>query len=629
MERILIESAFRVVLLAVGTAAVLRMLRVTTAAARHAAWTVVLLAMLTMPVWTVWGPKAPLPVLPSRAVNMAPPTAQIATDSVTAPAATPLAVGSRGSIHSPLDAQRPVRLSWRAIALLTYGAGVLLLLGRLLIGTVRAQRIIRRADVRDGQLTSPRCSAPVTVGWIRSVVLLPEDWKTWSPAKLDAVLVHEREHARRRDPLIQWFALLNRAIFWFHPMAWWLERRLASLAEDACDAAVLSRGHLPAEYCEYLLSMARAVTGAGARVEIVGAAMPGAFLSQRIRRILKAVPESQITRRRLAWALMACAGLSVAVTTATLVPARTRQGAAGQSSQGQALPEYWFEDDEWHLEAAPLMSVAEMATYRALRTVAARRAFITDFWERHDPTRGTSANEFRSEFERRIRYAKEHYADPESAATFGYQTDRGRWYVKSGPPDAVRVFGSRNVDRYGVSPRIEEWDYHALDDLGPNVRIRFDVGSYFGCTYRGGKYRILSPGPVARFEGVTSGGSGQRPFAQTYPGHFVYLSFPIDEQAVAVHWGMRTGADGRIILHEETGPIDYVQGQFLDPFDDPNRPTTAAVKTLMSHFEGLQLFEPNAIACTEQLPPATYTLRIDTRLMNGAKRTDSVTFALE
>jgi hypothetical protein len=92
---------------------------------------------------------------------------------------------------------------------------------------------------------------------------------------------------------------------------------------------------------------------------------------------------------------------------------------------------------------------------------------------------------------------------------------------------------------------------------------------------------------------------------------------------------MRTGADGRIILHEETGPIDYVQGQFLDPFDDPNRPTTAAVKTLMSHFEGLQLFEPNAIACTEQLPPATYTLRIDTRLMNGAKRTDSVTFALE
>ena len=133
--------------------------------------------------------------------------------------------------------------------------------------------------------------------------MLPDDWNQWSPAQLDAVLLHEREHARRRDPLIQWFALLNRAVFWFHPLAWWLERRLAALAEDACDAAVLARGHQPAAYCEYLLSLAQRVTGAGARVEIVGAAMPGAFLPQRIRRILKAGPESQITRRRLAWAL--------------------------------------------------------------------------------------------------------------------------------------------------------------------------------------------------------------------------------------------------------------------------------------------------------------------------------------
>ena len=627
MERILIESAVRVVLLVMAIAVVLRIMRVTTPAARHTAWTVVLLAMLTMPVWTVWGPKAPLPVLPSRPVTITQPVAGV---RVSAPdAGTAQRAESHAPIASSSEIPPPGRVSWRAIALFAYSAGVLVLLGRLLIGTVRAQRIVRRAEVLDGRLTSCRCSAPVTVGWIRPVVLLPEEWRTWSPAKLDAVLLHEHEHARRRDPLIQWVALLNRAIFWFHPVSWWLERRLAALAEDACDAAVISQGHQPAEYCEYLLSMARAVTGAGARVEIIGATMPGAFLSKRIRRILKAVPESQVTRRRLAWALVACAGLSAALTAATLVPAKSRQRATTEASEGQALPQYWFEDDEWHLETAPVMSVAEMANYRALRTVAARAVFITDFWDRHDPTRGTSANEFRSEFERRIRYANEHYADPESAATFGYQTDRGRWYVKSGPPDAVRVFGSRNVDKNGVSRHIEEWDYRSLEDLGLNVRIRFDVGSYFGCTYRGGKYRILSPAPVARFEGVTSGGSGSRPFAQTYPGHFVYLSLPIDEQAVAMQWGLRTGRDGQLILHEETGPIDYVQGQFLDPFDDPKRNRSQPPKTLLAHFEGLQFFEPNGIACTEQLPPATYTARIDTRLVNGAKRSDSLTFTVE
>jgi len=43
------------------------------------------------------------------------------------------------------------------------------------------------------------------------------------------VLTHEWEHVRRRDPLVQWLALLNRSIFWFHPLAWWLERKLSEL----------------------------------------------------------------------------------------------------------------------------------------------------------------------------------------------------------------------------------------------------------------------------------------------------------------------------------------------------------------------------------------------------------------
>ena len=68
---------------------------------------------------------------------------------------------------------------------------------------------------------------------------------------------------RRRDPLIQSVALLNRAVFWFHPLAWWLERELSGLAEDACDGAVLSRGHEPREYAECLLALARSVMNAG------------------------------------------------------------------------------------------------------------------------------------------------------------------------------------------------------------------------------------------------------------------------------------------------------------------------------------------------------------------------------
>ncbi len=584
---VLIESAIRAVLLALAAVAVLRMARVTTAAARHAVWTFVLAGMVVLPGWTMWGPKAAIPISAPRQVRAALPAMPAPvtwmTDATAAAPAIPQQVRTAQTEIDPSTPGPEARtIPWQTIALAVYAVGLFALLGRLIAGTLRAQRLIRQAVRRAGFLTSSACSAPVTVGWIRSVVILPEAWDSWPGAQLEAVMLHEQEHARRRDPLIQWIALANRAVFWFHPLAWWLERRLAELAEDACDAAVLSKGHQPTDYCEYLLSMARAVTGARARVNVVGAAMPGAFLSQRIGRILGAGPESRFSAWRLALTLSACAVLSAVVIAGTPAPAGPIR--AGQDripvAQGQRLPDYWFEDDEWHLEVAPLMSAADVATYRGLTTVSGRDAFVTEFWVRHDPTPGTTANEFRREFERRIRYAKEHYADSNSAATFGYQTDRGRSYVVFGHPDATRLSGTRGTEPNGRSSSFEEWDYQSLDGLGPNVSIRFDLSSEIGCTYRGGKYRIVSPPPVARSEGATSGGSAARPFAQMYPGHFVYLSFPIDERAVAMRWGMRVGRNGQLILHEETGPLDYVQGEIGSVSDVPGPPQQA--KTILA-----------------------------------------------
>jgi len=634
---VLIESAIRAGLLALAAFAVLRVMRVTTAAARHAVWTVVLAGMIVLPVWTLWGPKASIPVNAPRAIRVAPPAVPalvMPTDATaSAPAAPREHPNGHAEIATPTTTPEGRTIPWLPLVGAIYAVGVAVLLGRLFIGTLRAHRLIRQAAQHPGFLTSAACSAPVTAGWLRPVIVLPESRDSWSSAQFDAVMLHEREHARRRDPLVQWIAFANRAIFWFHPLAWWLQRHLAELAEDACDTAVLSKGHRPADYCEYLLSMARAVTSAGVRVDVVGAAMPGAFLSQRIGRILSAAPESRFSAWRLAFTLSTSIALSAVVVAGTFAPVDTPRVLPLQAAASQPLSDDWFADDEWHLETAPLMSPQEMEHYKALRTSAEREAFIDGFWKQNASTRGTSPNEFRREFERRIRYANEHYADPDSAATFGYQTDRGRWYVVFGQPDATRVSGSnRNVDANGKAGRVEEWDYRLLDDVGSNVTVRFDVGSYFGCSWRGGKYRIVSPSPVSRFDGVTSGGSARRPFAKTYPGHFVYLSVPIDEQAVAIRWGMRAGQDGQIIFDEDNGPIDYIQGQIGSVSDDPARPTgnrSRPAKRILEHLQGLPFFEPNGIACTEQLPPAMYTLKIESRLMNGALRTDSVTFTVD
>jgi beta-lactamase regulating signal transducer with metallopeptidase domain len=309
VEHLLFEFALRAALIAAGTAAVLRVLRVRTAAARHVAWAGVVVLMMLLPVWTAWGPRASLRILPAAAAP--------AASRATAPAETFSGLALPGVDALPAPVQRPV-WSWPACLACIYLLGVGVLLARLAVGTARAHMLVRRAVSHRGRLTSDSCAAPVTVGWLRPAVILPEGWRGWSEAQLDAVLTHEGEHARRRDPLMQWLALLNRAVFWFHPLAWWLEFRLCALAEEACDAAVLARGHDPFEYSAYLLEIARTVLRTGARVKVLGMTMPGSFLPQRIRRILEGRPAQRISRVRMVCMSVACATVSAVFATGAL-----------------------------------------------------------------------------------------------------------------------------------------------------------------------------------------------------------------------------------------------------------------------------------------------------------------------
>jgi uncharacterized protein (TIGR03435 family) len=195
---------------------------------------------------------------------------------------------------------------------LVYIAGLSTLLARLAIGTVRAHCL--RGGV----------TAPITVGWLQPRILLPDGWSEWPPSHLAAVMAHEREHARRRDPLVHWLALLNRAVFWFHPLAWWLERRIAALSEEACDNAVLESGHDPCGYAECLLQMARSVSQTGALVNVCGAAMPGGSLGRRIRTIVEHKPVPRVSRRRLACLAAACAASSGVFGVATLAQSNSK-----------------------------------------------------------------------------------------------------------------------------------------------------------------------------------------------------------------------------------------------------------------------------------------------------------------
>jgi bla regulator protein blaR1 len=72
-------------------------------------------------------------------------------------------------------------------------------------------------------------------------------------AHLESILAHEVWHVRRRDNLAAATHMVVEAIFWFHPLVWWLGGRLMEERERACDEEVLRLGGQPQVYAESIL----------------------------------------------------------------------------------------------------------------------------------------------------------------------------------------------------------------------------------------------------------------------------------------------------------------------------------------------------------------------------------------
>jgi beta-lactamase regulating signal transducer with metallopeptidase domain len=314
---ILAESAVRATVLAFGVAIVLRILRIRSPRMAHDVWTIVVLVMLLLPAIVARGPEFALPLLPSNVTRTS--LAQSAAD-VTEWHDAPAQLGVTTASSATPRRQRAT--TWTSAAVSVYFAGVGVLLMRLAIGWRQARRIRRDAVDVHGRLTHPACVTPMTVGILTPMVILPPDWASWDEEEVSAVLAHEEEHARRRDPLVAAVALLNRAIFWFHPLAWWLPREIARLSERACDDVVMARGHDSDVYSACLVRFARRATEAGGRIAPTAMAMPGAGLRERLGMLSR--PLARPSHSRVACAAGACAALVLLCAAAT--PAQSGAG---------------------------------------------------------------------------------------------------------------------------------------------------------------------------------------------------------------------------------------------------------------------------------------------------------------
>jgi bla regulator protein BlaR1 len=78
---------------------------------------------------------------------------------------------------------------------------------------------------------------------------------------LAAILEHELCHARRRDNLSATLHMAVEAIFWFHPIVWWLGAKLLQERERACDEQVLEFGSDRQVYAESILKICEFCVG--------------------------------------------------------------------------------------------------------------------------------------------------------------------------------------------------------------------------------------------------------------------------------------------------------------------------------------------------------------------------------
>jgi hypothetical protein len=345
---VLAESAVRIIVLAAAVAAGLRVLRVTSPRVAHHAWTGVCVLMLLLPAIVAWAPEALVPILPP----------QVSPAVVGAPAPASLAVVEPPSIHRAIDpgvVSQPI--TWQLVAGGVYASGVVLLLANLALGWWQARTMMRQATPVRGRLTHPRCVTPITLGLWKPVIILPPDWIEWDEPALAAVLAHEEEHVRRRDPLIAFITLINRAVFWFHPLAWWLRREISALSEQACDAAVVSRGHDEARYAAVLLQFARAASSMGGRIAPLGTAMPGAGLARRLR-MLETSSVLAPSTVRTAW--IAAAYLMAVAVCVGATPARPQVQAEGVPASA-ALRTYSSEHFEIVYDTGQEDRVADVA----------------------------------------------------------------------------------------------------------------------------------------------------------------------------------------------------------------------------------------------------------------------------
>ena len=421
----------------VGIAAIVQvvMARWTSAAIRHLVWMLTIVALLALPLLSLTLPEWPIVTRTVSAPADLPqpgprveesPVAHSSTSSLESLAAPAVPTASQYSVADASFQVSMRMLPWRAM-LGAYALGTILLLAWFAAQQWRLHRLARQAahleDDGWGTLLSEcsadmgiarpvrllqtrECRMPMAFGIRRPAILIPAIAGTWSVDRRRAVMLHELAHVARRDCLAQTLTFAACALYWFHPAAWWVARRLRIERELSCDDRVIAAGTPPREYAGHLLEIAFSIGREPAPALAVTMARPRQ-LEGRMRALLDATR----SRRLPAWRGSA-AGAIVAAAVVLPLAAATSRVVAVESARSSKTPAAAIAQPdvlgpalkavEW-----PAIASARRLVYDAASAIGISQDKLPGTWEiRPANTDGTvhlRISEFNSNFGSNIR----------------------------------------------------------------------------------------------------------------------------------------------------------------------------------------------------------------------------------
>ena len=310
-------------LILIAALAVTRLSRTARASLRHLVIATAFAALIALPLWLAGAPSMNIDE-PLAASAPSPTTTPIPRATATLPEATPTSEWPRNSPRP--SAAAALRLLWLggAIIFLIPVASVLWRLstirrtglpvawGRDEIARLAAERgVLRPVELLEHEAVP----GPMTFGITRPVIVLPLDAREWGEAELRRALVHELEHIKRGDWLMQMLARAVAAGYWFHPLVWTAWRGLCLEAERACDDAVVINEERT-DYAEQLVTLAQRMSATPVQ-PMLGMANRS-DLSTRVTAVL----DDRLHRGRAGFALAAGTVAAAALVVIAVAPVR-------------------------------------------------------------------------------------------------------------------------------------------------------------------------------------------------------------------------------------------------------------------------------------------------------------------